>query len=100
MKKVRPGDPLVIPAATFNTFIDAARDFQDRQRSARRDAVREQRDTGIVLVRNETGADRERFDVLGIDERIIAGRSLPDRGRSRSGGQGPLGLLVSRREIL
>ncbi len=71
MQKVKRGDPLVIPAATFNTFIDAARDFQDRQRSARRDAVREQRDTGIVLIRNESGADRDRFDVLGIEGPII-----------------------------
>ena len=71
MQKVKRGDPLVIPASTFNTFIDAARDFQDRQRSARCDAVREQRDTGIVLIRNESGADRERFDVLGIEGPII-----------------------------
>jgi hypothetical protein len=71
LQKVKRGDPLVIPAATFNTFIDAARDFQDRQRSARRDAVREQRETGIVLIRNESGADHERFDVLGIEGPII-----------------------------
>lgn len=24
LTKVRPGDPLAIPAATFNTFVDAA----------------------------------------------------------------------------
>ena len=30
MKKVKPGDPMVIPADTFNTFVDAARN--DRQR--------------------------------------------------------------------
>jgi hypothetical protein len=36
MQKVKRGDPLVIPASTFNTFVDAARDFQDRQRSGRR----------------------------------------------------------------
>ena len=24
LTKVRPGDPLVIPARTFNTFVDAA----------------------------------------------------------------------------
>jgi hypothetical protein len=71
LKKVRPGDPLVIPAATFNTFIDAARDYQERQRSTQRDAHRDQLDSGIVLVRNESGADRERFDVLGIEGPII-----------------------------
>ncbi|HOW17475.1 MAG TPA: hypothetical protein PLC79_00445 [Phycisphaerae bacterium] len=31
MKKVKPGDPLVIPAPTSNTFVDAARDFLARQ---------------------------------------------------------------------
>lgn len=71
MEKAKRGDPLVIPAATFNTFIDAARDFQGRQRSTRRAAVHEQRDSGIVLVRNDSGADRERFDVLGISGVII-----------------------------
>ncbi len=71
LKKVRPGDPLVIPAATFNTFIDAARDFQERQRSTQRDAQRDRLDSGIVLVRNESGADRERFDVLGIEGPIV-----------------------------
>jgi hypothetical protein len=71
MQKAKRGDPLVIPAATFNTFIDVARDFQGRQRSTRGAAVHEQRDSGIVLVRNDSGADRERFDVLGISGVII-----------------------------
>ncbi len=31
LKKVQPGDPLVIPAQTFNTFVDAAKDFLRRQ---------------------------------------------------------------------
>ena len=29
-RKVKPGDALVIPAQTFNTFIAAARDFRGR----------------------------------------------------------------------
>ncbi len=37
MKKAHSGDPLRIPAATFNTLIDVARDRQaSRQNSARR----------------------------------------------------------------
>ncbi|MBK8915052.1 MAG: hypothetical protein IPM64_10720 [Phycisphaerales bacterium] len=71
LHKVKSGDPLVIPAATFNTFVDAARDFQERQRATAREAKREFRQTGIVLVRNESGADRARFDVLGIAGPII-----------------------------
>ncbi len=31
MRKVRTGDSLDIPAETFNTFIDSARDFLQRQ---------------------------------------------------------------------
>ncbi len=42
LKKVKSGNPLKIPAATFNTFIDAARDFQVRTR----DRGRRQGDRG------------------------------------------------------
>ena len=31
LKKVKSGDDLVIPAQTFNTFVDSARDFLARQ---------------------------------------------------------------------
>jgi len=71
LRKVRPGDPLVIPATTFNTFIDVAWDFQHRQRSALRQVHRDRLDSGVLLVRNESGADRNRFDVLGIEGPII-----------------------------
>ena len=67
LRKVSPGDPLRMPAETFNTFIDVARDFQQRQRGVHRDAQRDRLDTGLVLVRNTSGAARGRFDVLGID---------------------------------
>ncbi len=32
LKRVQSGDPLVIPAATYNTFIDAAQDYRQRTR--------------------------------------------------------------------
>jgi hypothetical protein len=65
-RKVRTGDALQIPAETFNTFIDAARDFKTRQRSLARDVASDFSQTGIVPVRNDSGEDRYRFDVLGI----------------------------------
>ena len=40
MQKVKRGDPLVIPASTFNTFVDAARDFQKRQSDRSREGDR------------------------------------------------------------
>jgi hypothetical protein len=71
MRKVRSGDPLVIHASTFNTFIDSARDFLDRQNQIRRTGLRDTRHSGIVLVKNASGEDRERFHVLGIKESVI-----------------------------
>jgi len=67
LKKVSPGDPLRIPASTFNLFVDAAKDFQNRQQQIRRKNTRDVHDSNIVLIKNNSGADRDRFDVLGID---------------------------------
>lgn len=71
LKKVQTGDPLRIPAETFNTFIDAARDFKARRQSAVRDPAFDFRQTGIIPVKNASGEDRERFDVLGIERPIF-----------------------------
>ncbi len=71
MKKVRSGDPLVIPAETFNEFVDTALAFKRQQRGLAREPQREQQQTGIALVRNESGANRSRFDVLGIAGPIL-----------------------------
>ena len=72
MKKVRTGDRLKIPAETFNTFIDTARGFRNAQQNFRRQQQPEFRDTDIVLVRNDSEADRQRFDVLGVDNIIFS----------------------------
>jgi hypothetical protein len=71
MRKMRSGDPLVIHASTFNTFIDSARDFLGHQNQIRRTGLRDTRHSGIVLVKNASGEDRERFHVLGIKESVI-----------------------------
>jgi len=83
LNKVRSGDPLVIPAATFNAFVDAARDHQERQRSATKDGLPDWRQTGIVLVRNDSGADRERFDVLGVSGPVITPTDNADAFKER-----------------
>ena len=71
LKKVKSGDPLVIPAQTFNTFIDAARDFRRRQLHQGQRPQPATRHTGLVLVKNASGSDRNRFDILGIDAPIF-----------------------------
>jgi hypothetical protein len=71
MKKVQSGDPLVIPAGTFNTFVDAARDFQQRQRSQQQRPCSSFTDRSTVLLRNDSGAGRSRFSVLEVDGVVI-----------------------------
>jgi len=72
LKKVRSGDPLDIPAATFNTFIDSARDFLSRQSDMNRARIRDTRNSGIILVKNASGEDRARFEILGITDPVIS----------------------------
>lgn len=70
-KKVQRGDPLRIPAETFNTFIDAAKDFRARTQNRGTQPQPEFQQSGIVLVKNGSAEDLSRFEVLGIDRPII-----------------------------
>jgi len=72
LRKVQSGQKLEIPAATFNSFVDAARDFQQRQRDKRSKPEPYFPDSGIILVANNSGADRDRFNVLGVAGPIIS----------------------------
>lgn len=83
MQKVKRGDPLVIPAATFNTFIDVARDFEGRQLAMLRETRREFRQSGIVLVQNTSGAPVGRFGVLQVSGPIIGPDNNPIEFQSR-----------------
>jgi len=71
MKKVKPGDPLTIPAATFNTFVDSARDYLQRRHGQGQQATPSGRHNCTIPIRNDSGADRERYEVLGIDSPIF-----------------------------
>jgi len=67
LKKVTAGQRLEMPASTFNTFIDVARAWLADQQATGGEGRVEARRTGIVLVRNDSGEDCDRFAVLGID---------------------------------
>jgi hypothetical protein len=71
LNKVRAGDPLVIPAQTFNAFVDAATDFQNRQLGRQRTERPNARDSNFALIKNASGADRARFEILGIETPVI-----------------------------
>ena len=85
LRKVRRGEPLRIPAATFNCMIDAAGDFADRMhRMGAGAAIRACGvDTGEILVRNDSGADVEGFAILGVDSIVISPTDSLDEFKNR-----------------
>ena len=83
MKKVKSGDALVIPAQTFNTFIDAARDFRARQQENAQTAQPGFRSSGIILVKNASGYDQNRFAILGIDSPVITPTDNEDEFKNK-----------------
>jgi len=84
MRKVQRGDPLRIPADAYNAFIDTARAYRANQHDV--DGASEQGErfnSGVVLVRNESGAARERFDVLTIDGPVFDPNEATDSFKNR-----------------
>jgi len=71
LKKVTAGSPLAIPAAAYNAFIDAARAEQAHQGDQGVPGQAIPRESGIVLIKNTTESDLDRFAILGIDAPIF-----------------------------
>jgi hypothetical protein len=70
LQHVSSRDPLRIPAARANAWTDAAIDFRRRRNSRPGGALggAAGADRCTVLVRNDSGEDVERFDVLGLGD--------------------------------
>jgi len=66
-RKVRSGEPLNIPAAAYNAFIDAALANRRNENAIGREPKQSQRDRSVVSIRNDSGIDAPRFGVLGVD---------------------------------
>jgi len=71
LRKVTAGQKLRIPVDTWNTLIDAAQDYQRRSLHRGSASARELRSTGIVLVKNTSGQDCFRYDILGLDDATV-----------------------------
>ena len=83
LKKVRSGDPLVIPAAAYNAFIDAAIDYRQRTAHLGQGAQPSFSQASIVLVRNDSGSNQNRMAVLGVDAPIIDPSANEEEFRNR-----------------
>jgi len=71
LRKVQSGQKLNIPAAAYNSFVDAAVDYRRRTAHIGQKAQQSFRQGSIVLVRNDSGSNQNRLAVLGIDTPII-----------------------------
>jgi len=83
LRKVVPGQPRDISAATWNLLIDAARSQRDREQSRPGAAVDLAGDRTVALVRNGTANAVERFGVLALDGPIIGPDDALDQFESR-----------------
>lgn len=68
-RKVAAGDPLTIPAAAYNAFIDLVRGDQPAPSPAGNGAAG--LPSGIIRIKNNSGADRARWEVLGLDVPLV-----------------------------
>jgi len=71
VRHVRPGDRLKVKASDWNSFADAANAHMARQFSGGARGSSAPAAAGMVLVKNASGAARDRFDVLGISGVLI-----------------------------
>lgn len=65
-KKARPGDRLSIPATTWNKLVDVAKAADQDRLSALVRSLMSNADRDIIKIKNNSGADVDRFAVLGL----------------------------------
>jgi hypothetical protein len=83
MRKVRPGEPLRLEASTWNAFVDAAAAHQAARHALRVAGPDGAGSQALVWVRNDSGADRARFELLGLGDPLFAPDTAPDEFQSR-----------------
>lgn len=71
-RKVQSGEPFRPSAGLRNAAIDAIAWVKARERGQLSDFHSSFRDYGTILVRNNTGSDRDRFDAVGLGAPVIS----------------------------
>lgn len=83
-KRAKPGDPLTIPAAAYNAFLDAAEDVRNQSSRPAATPRRTHGRPGTVLVRNDTGGALDVFAVLEIGDVLVSPDDAPTDARTRT----------------
>lgn len=79
LQKVASGDPLEIPADTWNAVLDATRDFQARRNDQRQGQRSGQSRDNIILVANSGGSDLPQFAAVALTSVVLSpDDSLPE----------------------
>lgn len=83
LRKVRTGESLNIPAATWNAFVDTARKLRAAEHDLDSLLARSLPSFAAIKVKNTSAADRARFSVLGLDAPIITPTASLDGFKQR-----------------
>ena len=71
LKRANTDGPFLVPKESYNAFVDAAEAHRNRVGVIHRSDLFARDDSGIITIRNDSGSDRDRFDVLAIGDPII-----------------------------
>jgi len=100
LREVGRGDSIRgnLTAAAYNTFVRMARQWLGQQDDRLSEYLRRWRQHTMIPVQNQSGGDRDRFDVLEIDQPIFelstdAGSERPMAKGTKPGGSTP-GLVA------
>ena len=69
MSKVKPGDPLRFPAGMFNDLVDMWREWRANRR---RQTPGGKAGSPPLRIRNDSGEDLDRGEILGVDGVVFA----------------------------
>jgi hypothetical protein len=83
LKKVARRQSLRIPAAAYNSFIDAAMDYRNRTVGLEANCKQKDTKTGVIYVRNDSGGNLDQFAVLGLDAILIGPADNEQEFRNR-----------------
>lgn len=81
IQKVQPGQKIRgnFSAAAFNAMAEAADAYSRSQHDVLAGARGSYRDSGTIFIKNASGSDRERFDVLAFDQPLFLPSDAPDQ---------------------
>lgn len=71
IEQVSSGDAFSFQASAYNKMANAANAFQANQLRAGQRTDLKFENNGVILVRNKTGSDRARYDIIALDGTIV-----------------------------